>query len=62
MPKWRPMDGEGGIGSPLLKTAIELASHVVVLDVHGYGPPIEISLRRLGEYSRTRYGDLVLLE
>jgi hypothetical protein len=27
------MDGEGGIGSPLLKKVIELASHVVVLGV-----------------------------
>ena len=33
MPKWRPMDGEGCHGVPLLKKVIELAPHVVVLDV-----------------------------
>jgi len=33
MLKWRPMDGEGSRGSPLLKKVIELAPHVVVLDV-----------------------------
>ena len=33
MPKWRPMDGEGCNGVSLLKNGIELAPHVVVLDV-----------------------------
>ena len=33
MLKWRPMDDEGSRGSPLLKKVIELAPHVVVLDV-----------------------------
>ena len=33
MLKWRPMDGKGSRGSPLLKKVIELAPHVVVLDV-----------------------------
>ena len=33
MLKWRAMDDEGSRGSPLLKKVIELAPHVVVLDV-----------------------------
>jgi hypothetical protein len=33
MLKWRPMDRDGCHGVPLLKKVIELAPHVVVLDV-----------------------------
>jgi hypothetical protein len=33
MLKWRPVDGEGSRGSLCLSWDIELAPHVVVLDV-----------------------------